>query len=82
VGVAGGFYAERLDAAVSGALAEAVAALRELGAAVEPVAVPDRVDVEACSNVPMCARRARRSTRASSGAPGELHPGARRLTPA
>src|SRR5882672_9069576 len=40
VGVAGGFYGEHLDAAVSTALAEAVAALRELGAAVEPMTVP------------------------------------------
>src|SRR6185295_4684791 len=50
LGVAGGFYADRLDPAVADALAQAVAVFRDLGAVVEPVTVPDpRPMVAACS---------------------------------
>src|SRR5262249_1253351 len=41
VGVAGGFYAEGLDAEVERTLAEALAVLRSLGATAHPAAVPD-----------------------------------------
>jgi aspartyl-tRNA(Asn)/glutamyl-tRNA(Gln) amidotransferase subunit A len=83
VGVAGGFYGENLDAAVSTALAEAVAALRELGAAVEPMTVPDPGPIVAvCSNPMVRAEGAAVHSRLLKERPGELQPAVRdRLAP-
>jgi len=83
VGVAGGFYAEGLDATVSRALAEAVAAIRELGAVVEPVAVPDPGPmVGACNNPMVRAESAVVHSRLLKERPDELQPAVRdRLTP-
>jgi Asp-tRNA(Asn)/Glu-tRNA(Gln) amidotransferase A subunit family amidase len=83
VGVAGGFYAEGLEGAVSRALAEARAVLRELGAAVEPVTVPDPGPmVAACSNPMVRAESAAVHARLLKERPGELQPAVRdRLAP-
>jgi aspartyl-tRNA(Asn)/glutamyl-tRNA(Gln) amidotransferase subunit A len=83
VGVAGGFYTQEIDATVSGALAEAMAVLRGLGAAVEPVAVTDPGPmVQACSNVMVRAESATIHARLLKERPGELQPAVRdRLTP-
>ncbi|HJR04439.1 MAG TPA: amidase family protein, partial [Methylomirabilota bacterium] len=83
VGVAGGFYTQEIDARVSGALVEAMAVLRELGAAVEPMAVTDPGPmVEACSNVMVRAESATIHSRLLKERPGELQPAVRdRLTP-
>ncbi len=83
VGVAGGFYAEGLDAEVSRALVEAVAALKALGATVDPVAVPDPGPmVAACSNVMVRAESAAIHSRILKERPGELQPSVReRLAP-
>ena len=83
VGVAGGFYAENLDPAVSAALAEAGAALRELGAVVEPVTVPDPGPLVAlCSNPMVRAEGAAVHSRLLKERPGELQPSVRdRLAP-
>src|SRR6185503_12058979 len=83
VGVAGGFYAENLDPAVSAALVEAEAALRELGAAVEPVTVPDPGPLVAlCSNPMVRAEGAAVHSRLLKERPGELQPSVRdRLAP-
>jgi len=83
LGVAGGFYADRLDPAVAGALAEAVAVLRELGAAVDPVAVPDpRPMVAACSTPMVRAECVAVHSRLLKERPGELQPTVRdRMTP-
>jgi aspartyl-tRNA(Asn)/glutamyl-tRNA(Gln) amidotransferase subunit A len=83
LGVAGGFYADRLDPAVAGALAEAVAVLRELGAAVDPVTVPDpRPMVAACSTPMVRAECVAVHSRLLKERPGELQPTVRdRMTP-
>jgi aspartyl-tRNA(Asn)/glutamyl-tRNA(Gln) amidotransferase subunit A len=83
VGVAGGFYAEGLDATVARALAEAMAVLRELGVAVEPVAVPDPGPmVAACNNPMVRAESAAVHSRLLKERPGELQPAVRdRLAP-
>jgi aspartyl-tRNA(Asn)/glutamyl-tRNA(Gln) amidotransferase subunit A len=83
LGVAGGFYADRLDAEVSRAMAEAVVALRGLGAAVETVTVPDpRPVVSACSNVMVRAEAAVIHSRILKERPGELQPAVRdRMAP-
>jgi aspartyl-tRNA(Asn)/glutamyl-tRNA(Gln) amidotransferase subunit A len=83
VGVAGGFYAEGLDATVARALAEAMAVLRELGVAVEPVAVPDPGPmVAACNNPMVRAESAAVHARLLKERPGELQPAVRdRLAP-
>jgi aspartyl-tRNA(Asn)/glutamyl-tRNA(Gln) amidotransferase subunit A len=83
LGVAGGFYADGLDAEVSRAMAEAVVALRGLGAAVETVAVPDpRPMVAACSNVMVRAEAAVIHSRILKERPGELQPAVRdRMAP-
>jgi aspartyl-tRNA(Asn)/glutamyl-tRNA(Gln) amidotransferase subunit A len=83
VGVAGGFFAEDLDATVARALAEAVGVLRDLGAAVEPVAVPDPVPMmEACNNPMVRAESAAVHSRLLKERPDELQPAVRdRLAP-
>jgi aspartyl-tRNA(Asn)/glutamyl-tRNA(Gln) amidotransferase subunit A len=83
VGVAGGFYADGVDAAVTGALAEAVATLGALGARVEPVAVPDPGPmVTACNNVMVRAESAAIHWRILKERPGDLQPAVRdRLAP-
>ncbi len=83
VGVAGGFYAEGLDTTVARALAEATAALRELGAAVEPMVVPDPGPMVAACNTPMVrAESAAVHARLLKERPGELQPAVRdRLAP-
>jgi aspartyl-tRNA(Asn)/glutamyl-tRNA(Gln) amidotransferase subunit A len=83
LGVAGGFYADRLDPAVAGALAEAVAVLRELGAGVDPVTVPDpRPMVAACSTPMVRAECVAVHSRLLKERPGELQPTVRdRMTP-
>jgi aspartyl-tRNA(Asn)/glutamyl-tRNA(Gln) amidotransferase subunit A len=83
VGVAGGFYGEGLAAEVSRALAEAVAAMKALGARVEPVAVPDPGPmVAACSNVMVRAESAAIHSRILKERPGELQPAVRdRMAP-
>jgi aspartyl-tRNA(Asn)/glutamyl-tRNA(Gln) amidotransferase subunit A len=83
VGVAGGFYADGLDAAVTRALAEAAATLGGLGARVEPLAVPDPGPmVTACSNVMVRAESAAIHSRILKERPGELQPAVRdRLAP-
>ncbi|HEY7203398.1 MAG TPA: amidase [Methylomirabilota bacterium] len=83
VGVAGGFYADGLDADVARAMAEAVLALKALGAAVEPVAVPDPGPlVAAASNVMVRAEAAAIHARILKDRPGELQPAVRdRLAP-
>ncbi|HKW95043.1 MAG TPA: amidase family protein, partial [Methylomirabilota bacterium] len=83
VGVAGGFYAEGLDAEVERALAEAMAVLRSLGAKVEPVAVADPGPmVAACSNVMVRAESAAIHSRILKERPGELQPAVReRMAP-
>jgi len=75
LGVAGGFYADGLDPAVTAALAEAVRVLGAAGARVEPVAVPDPGPiVAACSNVMVRAESAVIHARILKERPGELHP--------
>lgn len=83
VGAAGGFYAERLDPAVAGALAEAVGVLRELGAAVDPVTVPDPKPIVAMCSTPMVrAECVAVHSRLLKERPGELQPTVRdRMTP-
>ncbi|HUM18336.1 MAG TPA: amidase [Candidatus Nitrosotalea sp.] len=83
VGVAGDFYTDGLDAEVSRALADAVAALRALGATVEAMATPDpRPMVEACSNVMVRAESAAIHSRILKERPGELQPAVRdRMAP-
>ncbi len=83
VGVAGGFYAEGLDAAVTRALAEAMAVVEDLGAVVEAVAVPDPGPmVAACSNPMVRAESAAVHARLLKERPGELQPAVRdRLAP-
>jgi aspartyl-tRNA(Asn)/glutamyl-tRNA(Gln) amidotransferase subunit A len=83
VGVAGGFYADGLDATVTRALAEAVAVLGGLGARVEPLAVPDPAPlVTACSNVMVRAESAAIHWRILKERPAELQPAVRdRLAP-
>ena len=83
VGIAGGFYADGLDAEVSRAIADAVATLRDLGARVEPVAVPDPGPmVAACSNVMVRAEAAVIHARILKERPGELQPAVRdRMAP-
>jgi aspartyl-tRNA(Asn)/glutamyl-tRNA(Gln) amidotransferase subunit A len=83
VGVAGGFYAEDLDATIPRAIAEVVTALRALGVAVEPVTVPDpRPIVAACSDPMVRAESATVHSRLLKERPGDLQPAVRdRLTP-
>jgi aspartyl-tRNA(Asn)/glutamyl-tRNA(Gln) amidotransferase subunit A len=83
IGVAGGFYAEGLDATVVRALAEAEAALRSLGARVEPLRVPDPGPmVAACSNVMVRAESAAIHSRILKERPGDLQPAVReRMAP-
>ncbi|HEU4439698.1 MAG TPA: amidase [Methylomirabilota bacterium] len=83
VGVAGGFYADGLDAEVSRALADAVVVLRDLGARVDPAAVPDPGPmVAACSNVMVRAEAAVIHSRILKERPGELQPAVRdRMAP-
>jgi aspartyl-tRNA(Asn)/glutamyl-tRNA(Gln) amidotransferase subunit A len=83
VGIAGGFYADGLDAEVSRAIAEAVVAIRDLGGRVDPVAVPDPGPmVAACSNVMVRAEAAVIHSRILKERPGELQPAVRdRLAP-
>jgi aspartyl-tRNA(Asn)/glutamyl-tRNA(Gln) amidotransferase subunit A len=83
VGVAGGFYADGLDPAVTAALAEAVRVLGAAGARVEPVAVPDPGPiVAACSNVMVRAESAVIHARILKERPGELQPAVRdRMAP-
>jgi len=83
LGVAGGFYAEALDPVVAGALAEAVALLRELGATVDPVTVPDpKPMVAACSTPMVRAECVAVHSRLLKERPGELQPTVRdRMTP-
>jgi aspartyl-tRNA(Asn)/glutamyl-tRNA(Gln) amidotransferase subunit A len=83
LGVAGGFYADRLDPAVADALAQAVAVLRDLGAVVEPVTVPDpRPMVAACSTPMVRAESVAIHSRLLKERPGELQPTVReRMTP-
>jgi aspartyl-tRNA(Asn)/glutamyl-tRNA(Gln) amidotransferase subunit A len=68
---------------VSRALVEAVAALKALGATVDPVAVPDPGPmVAACSNVMVRAESAAIHSRILKERPGELQPSVReRLAP-
>ena len=83
VGVAGGFYADGLDPAVTAALVEAVRVLGAAGARVEPVAVPDPGPiVAACSNVMVRAESAVIHARILKERPGELQPAVRdRMAP-
>jgi aspartyl-tRNA(Asn)/glutamyl-tRNA(Gln) amidotransferase subunit A len=83
VGVAGGFYAEGLDPVVADALAQAVAVLRELGAAVGPITVPDpKPMVAACSTPMVRAESAAIHSRLLKERPGELQPTVRdRMAP-
>ena len=83
VGVAGGFFADGLDDSISRAMAEAVATLRGLGAAVGTVGVPDPGPmVAACSNVMVRAEAAVIHSRILKERPGELQPAVRdRLAP-
>jgi aspartyl-tRNA(Asn)/glutamyl-tRNA(Gln) amidotransferase subunit A len=83
IGVAGGFYADGLDAAVTAALAEAVAVLGGLGARVEPLAVPDPGPiVSGSSNVMVRAESATIHSRLLKERPGELQPAVRdRMAP-
>ena len=83
IGVAGGFYADGLDATVTAALAEAVTALGGLGARVEPLAVPDPGPiVSGCSNVMVRAESAAIHSRLLKERPGELQPAVRdRMAP-
>ena len=83
LGVAGGFYADGLDPAVTAALAEAVRVLGAAGARVEPVAVPDPGPiVAACSNVMVRAESAVIHARILKERPGELQPAVRdRMAP-
>jgi aspartyl-tRNA(Asn)/glutamyl-tRNA(Gln) amidotransferase subunit A len=83
IGVAGGFYADGLDAEVSRAMAEAVVALRGLGAVLDSVAVPDPGPmVAACSNVMVRAEAATVHSRILKERPGELQPAVRdRMAP-
>jgi len=83
VGVAGDFYADGLDATVTRALAEAVAALGGLGARVEALAVPDPGPiVTACSNVMVRAESAAIHSRILKERPGDLQPAVReRMAP-
>lgn len=83
VGVAGGFYAEGLDAVVTRALAEAVAVLGDRGATVEPVTVPDPMPMtEACNNPMVRAESAAVHARLLKERPDELQPAVRdRLAP-
>ena len=80
---AGGFYAEGLDEAVSRALAEALAVLRDLGAPVEPVIVADPGPMIAACSTPMVrAESAVIHARLLKERPGELQPTVReRLAP-
>ena len=81
--MAGGFYADGLDPAVTAALAEAVRVLGAAGARVEPVAVPDPGPiVAACSNVMVRAESAVIHARILKERPGELQPAVRdRMAP-
>ena len=83
IGVAGGFYANGLDATVTAALAEAVTALGGLGARVEPLAVPDPGPiVSGSSNVMVRAESAAIHSRLLKERPGELQPAVRdRMAP-
>jgi aspartyl-tRNA(Asn)/glutamyl-tRNA(Gln) amidotransferase subunit A len=83
IGVAGGFYADGLDATVTAALAEAVAVLGGLGARVEPLAVPDPGPiVSGSSNVMVRAESATIHSRLLKERPGELQPAVRdRMAP-
>ena len=83
IGVAGGFYADGLDATVTAALAEAVTALGGLGARVEPLAVPDPGPiVSGSSNVMVRAESAAIHSRLLKERPGELQPAVRdRMAP-
>ncbi len=83
IGVAGGFYAEGLDAEVERALAEAVATIASLGAKVGAVTVPDPGPmVAACSNVMVRAESAAVHSRLLKERPGELQPAVReRMAP-
>jgi len=83
LGVAGGFYADGLDAGVSAALAEAVTVLGGLGARVESLVVPDPGPiVSACSNVMVRAEAAVIHARLLKDRPGELQPAVRdRMSP-
>jgi aspartyl-tRNA(Asn)/glutamyl-tRNA(Gln) amidotransferase subunit A len=83
IGVAGGFYADGLDATVTAALAEAVTVLGGLGARVEPLAVPDPGPiVSGSSNVMVRAESAAIHSRLLKERPGELQPAVRdRMAP-
>jgi aspartyl-tRNA(Asn)/glutamyl-tRNA(Gln) amidotransferase subunit A len=83
LGVAGGFYADGLDAGVSAALAEAVTVLGGLGARVESLVVPDPGPiVSACSNVMVRAEAAVIHARLLKDRPSELQPAVRdRMSP-
>ena len=83
IGVAGGFYADGLDATVTAALAEAVTALGGLGARVEPLTVPDPGPiVSGSSNVMVRAESAVIHSRLLKERPGELQPAVRdRMAP-
>jgi aspartyl-tRNA(Asn)/glutamyl-tRNA(Gln) amidotransferase subunit A len=83
IGVAGGFYAEDLDAEVSRALADAAATLETLGARVGSITVPDpRPMVTACNNVMVRAESAAIHSRILKERPGELQPAVRdRMAP-
>jgi aspartyl-tRNA(Asn)/glutamyl-tRNA(Gln) amidotransferase subunit A len=83
IGIAGGFYADGLDAEISRAIAEAVVAIRDLGGRVDPVAVPDPDPmVAACSNVMVRAEAAVIHSRILKERPGELQPAVRdRMAP-
>jgi aspartyl-tRNA(Asn)/glutamyl-tRNA(Gln) amidotransferase subunit A len=83
IGVAGGFYADGLDGEVSRAVADAVATLGGLGAAVDTVPMPDpRPMVAACSNVMVRAEAAVIHSRILKERPGDLQPAVRdRMAP-
>jgi len=83
IGVAGGFYADGVDAEVSRAVADAVATLGGLGAGVDTVPVPDpRPMVAACSNVMVRAEAAVIHARILKERPGDLQPAVRdRMAP-